>query len=126
MKLKDYKELEVWQRGIEICDRVYDATEQFPKREVYGLSDQMRRAAVSIASNIAEGARRQYTKEFVQHLYVSLGSCAELETQMVIAERRGYVSEKVSNALGEELSVEQGKIMALIKSLKNRLQANGG
>jgi four helix bundle protein len=122
MKLKDYKELEVWQRGIEICDRVYDATEQVPKREV----DQMRRAAVSIASNIAEGARRQYTKEFVQHLYVSLGSCAELETQMVIAERRGYVSEKVSNALGEELSVEQGKIMALIKSLKNRLQANGG
>lgn len=80
MKVKDYKDLKVWQNGIEIVDKVYTATEHFPNSELYGLSSQMRKAAVSIPSNIAEGFVRQYTKEYTQFLFISLGSCAELET----------------------------------------------
>jgi four helix bundle protein len=82
VKIKDYKDLKVWQLGIEIVDKIYLVTESFPKDEQYGLISQMRRAAVSIPSNIAEGFVRNYTKEYKQFLYVSLGSCAELETHL--------------------------------------------
>jgi four helix bundle protein len=85
MKIKSYKELDVWKKGIEIVDMVYTMTGTFPKEERYGLTTQMQRAAVSIASNIAEGFARQHTKEYQQFCYIALGSCAELETQLIIA-----------------------------------------
>jgi len=93
MKVKDYKELEVWKKGIELVDCVYKITASFPNNERFGLVVQMQRSAVSIPSNIAEGFARQYTKEYIQFIYIALGSCAELETQSIIAHRRGYISE---------------------------------
>lgn len=78
MKVKDYKDLKVWQKGIDIVDKIYSITTKFPKEEVYGLVLQMRKAAVSIPSNIAEGFVRHHSKEYKQFLYISLGSCAEL------------------------------------------------
>ncbi len=76
MKVKDYKELKIWQKGIDIVDRIYEITEEFPYRELYGLAQQMRKASVSIPSNIAEGFMRNYTKEYSQFLHIALGSCA--------------------------------------------------
>lgn len=83
--VKSYKDLIVWQKGIELVKLVYRITAQFPKEELYGLVSQMRRAAVSIPSNISEGQQRRGTKEFTQFLRVAAGSVAELETQTIIA-----------------------------------------
>ncbi len=80
MKVKDYKDLKVWQKGIEIVDKIYSITDHFPKDELYGLANQMRRSAISIPSNIAEGFVRNHLKEYIQFLYIPLGFCAELET----------------------------------------------
>lgn len=85
MYLKSYKELIVWQKSIELVKKIYKLTASFPKDEIYGLASQMRRAAVSIPSNIAEGYARKNLKEYLQFLRISYGSSAELETQIVIA-----------------------------------------
>src|SRR3954467_3143495 len=87
-----YRELKVWQKGIDISLAVYRLTDQFPQRELYGLSSQMRRAAISISSNIAEGHARGQTKDLIRFLGISRGSVAELETQLIIAEQLGYVT----------------------------------
>jgi four helix bundle protein len=120
VKVKDYRELKVWQKGIEIVDRIYRVTERFPKSEVYGLSSQMRRAAVSIPSNIAEGFVRRGSREYRQFLHVSLGSCAELDTQMVIANRRKYIADDESRLLAEELNHETRMLVSLIGALEKR------
>lgn len=85
MYLKSYKELIVWQKSIQLVKEVYKLTNEFPKNETYGLSNQMRRAAISIPSNIAEGYSRKNTKKYLQFLRISYGSGAELETQTIIA-----------------------------------------
>jgi four helix bundle protein len=118
MKIKSYKELDVWKKGIEIVDVVYKMTGKFPKEERYGLTTQMQRAAVSIASNIAEGFARQHTKEYQQFCYIALGSCAELETQLIIAQRRNYVSSEAFSELEDYLDHESRMLMNLIKSLR--------
>lgn len=89
--MKDYKELEVWKKGILLVLEIYEAAKAFPKEEIYALTDQIKRAAVSIPSNIAEGASRNTKKEFIQFLYIALASASELETQMIIAEKLGYI-----------------------------------
>lgn len=114
--MKDYKELEVWQKGISVVLQVYELTKVFPKEERYALTDQIKRAVVSIPSNIAEGASRNTTKEFVQFLYIALGSASELETQMIIAEKLGYI--KSEQALYSEITVIRKMLNALITSLK--------
>lgn len=91
--MRDHKELDVWKESVELVTEIYTATRLFPKEEVYGLTNQVRRAAVSIPSNIAEGAARQTSKEFMQFLYIALGSVAELETQLIIAENLHYIEE---------------------------------
>jgi len=78
MPAKDYKDLTVWQKGIEIVDKIYLITDKFPRYEIYGLTSQMRSAAVSIPSNVAEGFARRHAKEYKHFLYVALGSCAEV------------------------------------------------
>src|SRR6202789_4282603 len=88
-----YRDLIAWQKAMSLVNAVYDATEAFPKREVYSLTDQIRRAAVSIPSNIAEGQAHYGNREFVHYLRHSRGSLAELETQILIAQRRNYVSD---------------------------------
>ena len=87
-----HKDLEVWKRGVQLVTHIYALTQKFPKEEIYGITSQIRRAAVSIPSNIAEGAARQSIKEFIQFLYIALGSCMELETQLIISERLKYLS----------------------------------
>ncbi|MFA5423457.1 MAG: four helix bundle protein [Phycisphaerae bacterium] len=118
MKVRDYKDLNVWQKGIEIVDKIYELTDSFPKSELYGLAGQMRRAAVSIASNIAEGFARKSNKEYKQFLYISLGSCAELDTQLVIAGRRNYIADKDARELAEEINHESRMLSSLINKLK--------
>ncbi|MDO8564600.1 MAG: four helix bundle protein [bacterium] len=87
MEIHSYKELIVWQKGIEGVIELYALAEQFPKSELYGLASQMKRAIVSIPSNIAEGRRRGGKKEFCQFLLIAYGSGAELETQLEIVRR---------------------------------------
>lgn len=120
MKVRDYKDLNVWQKGIEIVDKIYELTDSFPKSELYGLAGQMRRAAVSIASNIAEGFARKSNKEYKQFLYISLGSCAELDTQLIIANRRNYIADKDAQDLAENINHESRMISSLINKLNER------
>ncbi|MBN2183352.1 MAG: four helix bundle protein [Sedimentisphaerales bacterium] len=117
MKIKDYKDLKVWQKGIEIVDKVYTLTAKFPKEELYGLTLQMRKASVSIPSNISEGFAREHTKEYRQYLRISLGSCAELDTQSIIANRRKYITKQELDDLSENLNHESRMLVNLIKTL---------
>jgi four helix bundle protein len=91
-KTKTHKDLEIWQKGIDFVTSVYKITKNFPKEERYGLIAQMRRAAISYPSNIAEGAAKNSTSEYIRYIYISLGSLSELETQFTIANNLGYVN----------------------------------
>jgi four helix bundle protein len=117
-EIKTHKDLEVWSIGIELVEAIYKSTKAFPKEELYGLATQMRRAAISVPSNIAEGAARNSRKEFVQFLYISLGSLAELETQVIIAQRLGFISQ--SNNIMQSIVTFRRKLLNLIKYLKNK------
>jgi four helix bundle protein len=90
---RNHRELRVWQASIELVDDIYEATADFPKEELYGLSSQMRRAAISVPSNIAEGCARGGTKELIRFLSIASGSLSELDTQVEIAVRRQFVRE---------------------------------
>ena len=113
---KTHKDLDVWKQAMGLARDVYALTGGFPKEEVYGLTSQMRRAAVSVPSNIAEGAARGSAKEFLKFLYVALGSLAELETQWVLATDFNYAAEGPSQGL-ETL---RKMILGLIRHLKSR------
>lgn len=89
--MKSYRDLDVWQKAMDLVVVCYRITKNFPEREIYGLAGQLRRAAVSIPANIAEGRERQHKKEFLQHLSIAYGSLAELETHIQIAERLNYI-----------------------------------
>jgi len=117
MKVKDYKDLKVWQKGIDIADKIYSITDSFPKAELYGLLGQMRKVSVSILSNIAEGFVRQHSKEYKQFLYISLGSCAELDTQLIIAIRKNYVTKKKLEELAEDMNHDSRMLVNLINKL---------
>jgi len=116
-QIKTYRDLEIWRLGIEIVKEVYRLTKEFPRHEIYGLVSQMRRSAVSIPSNVAEGFRRQHNREYRQFLCVSLGSCAELETQATIARELSYISENEEGQLLEKLDHECRMISNLMKKL---------
>lgn len=122
MKVKSYKELNIWEKGVEIVDHVYEITEKFPKKELYTLTSQMQRSAIGIPSNIAEGFARGHTAEYGQFLRMALGSCAELETQLVIAHRRNYTTQREILSLQEDLDHESRMIMNLIKSLSKNVK----
>jgi four helix bundle protein len=102
---------------MELASQVYSLTSQFPKEEMYGLTAQMRRSAVSIPSNIAEGAARHSRKEFVQFLHVASGSVTELETQLLLASRIGYLSTDTILTHTEEV---RKKLLGLLRSLKQK------
>ncbi len=116
-KIRTFRDLKVWQKGIELVKEVYRITEGFPKEEQYCLSTQMRRASISIPSNIAEGFRRKYSKEHKQFLKIALGSCAELETQMVIAKELNYIDTNKEEILLELLDHICGMIVNLDKKI---------
>ncbi|MFA5358607.1 MAG: four helix bundle protein [Patescibacteria group bacterium] len=118
---KSCKDLIVWQKAIRLTVEVYKLTESFPKNELFGLTSQMRRAAVSIVSNIAEGYERRSQREFLRFLLISFGSAAELETQMIIAKSLKYSNQKAF-VESEQLLSETSKItFAFIKKIKLRL-----
>jgi len=116
-KITNFRDLDVWQKGIEIVKDVYTTVEGFPRQEVFGLTSQMRRSAVSIPSNIAEGFNRFHNKEYKQFLYVALGSCAELETQIEIAAELKYLAAEAKGALLEKLDHETRMLRNLVKKL---------
>ena len=92
--IKSYKDLQVWQKGMELAEEIYRLAKLLPNEELYVMSDQMRRAAVSIPSNIAEGYQRSSDKDFQRYLYIAKGSNAELETQLMLSIRLNYISEE--------------------------------
>ncbi len=117
MALRHYRELIAWQRAMDLAAAVYEATRAFPKDEVYGLSNQLRRAAVSIPSNIAEGQGRGVGKEFAHHLRIANGSRQEVETQVLLAERLAFIDARAAQAL-LAASGEVGRLLAgLMKSI---------
>jgi len=121
-----YKDLVAWRKAMELVNAIYDATDTFPKRETYSLADQLRRAAVSIPSNIAEGQAHYSHREFLHYLRHARGSLAELETQVLIAQCRNYLAApQVSDLLrrADELS----RILSgLINSLTEKARGTGG
>lgn len=120
MTVRNYKELIVWQKSMLLVEQVYLLTKSFPKDEIYGLTNQARRAAVSIPSNIAEGQARKGTAEFIHFLSISMGSRAELETQMMIAQRLDYISESELEkllSLSEEIKKMTHSLVSKLKQL---------
>ncbi len=115
-EIRNHKDLEVWKKSMDLVSNIYKITESFPNKELYGLTNQIRRAAVSIPSNIAEGAARNSKKEFIQFLYIALGSLSELETQIIIANRLKYLNNL--DTLLEDLKFSQKLINGLIYYLK--------
>lgn len=119
-KPKHYKDLLIWQKAVELAKAVYKLTEEFPDTERFGLVAQMRRAAVSVASNIAEGQARYGTREFLQFLSHSSGSLAELETQLIISQGLGFGSKDkavvVSDGIGELQRMMAGMRRSLLAS----------
>lgn len=95
--MKTHKDLDVWIISVELVTEIYQLTSDFPKEEIFGLTNQIRRASISIPSNIAEGAARNYNKEFIQFLYIALGSQQELDTQLIIAKNLRFISENQYN-----------------------------
>ena len=112
-KVSTHKDLEVWRKAMDFVTELYKQTANFPKVELYGLSSQMRRAAVSIPSNIAEGAARKSNKEFIQFLYIALGSSAEVDTQLIIAKNLNFIDVTVF----EKMNVDQDEISRMLVGL---------
>jgi four helix bundle protein len=116
--MKTHKDLDVWKDSIDFVTKIYKMTSQFPKEEIYGITSQIRRSAVSIPSNIAEGAARKYTNEFRQFLYIALSSSAELNTQLIISNNLGYFDQENFNYCIFHLELISKRLQGLIKSLK--------
>lgn len=118
--MRDYKELLVWQKSVGLVSKIYKTTELFPKDELYGLVSQIRRAAVSIPVNISEGHTRFHTNEFIQFLYVALGSSSELETLLILSQDLDYISKANLDSLMSEITETRKMLNSLITSLKNK------
>lgn len=117
--IRTHNDLDVWKLGIELVEKIYKETSVFPKEEIYSLTSQMRRAAVSIPSNIAEGAARNSEKEFIQFLYISLGSLSELETLVIIANQIGYLD---SLDILNSIEILRKKLLNFIKYTKTKIE----
>ena len=119
MKVKSYKELIVWQKSMELATLIFKVTKTFPKSELYGLVNQMRRAAFSIPSNIAEGFCRGSKAEFRQFLQIAFGSGAELETQLTIARNTSLLDEKTYNSLIAKLEEIMRMLNKMISNIRH-------
>jgi four helix bundle protein len=121
--VKSHKDLDVWRLAIDLAQDVYEVSKVFPRDEQFGMTSQMRRAAVSIAGNIAEGAARNGQREFTQFLYIALGSASEMETQSEIARRVGLVAEGDFARLDALLARVAQMLRGLIRSVKSDLDS---
>ena len=117
----EHKKLDVWNESIKLVTEIYKLTRRYPREEVYGITSQIRRASVSIPSNIAEGAARYSDKEFIQFLYMALGSLSEVETQIVISLELGYLSE--GKDVFDRITKIKQMLLGLIKYLKGKRKA---
>lgn len=122
--VKSFRDLIVWQKSMDLVAECYRLTDAFPAREIYGLSSQLRRAAVSIPANISEGYGRQHRREYVQFLSVAAGSLAELETHLLLAERLKFASRQDLGPAMSQLDEVSRMLHALIRSLKPAADSN--
>lgn len=119
VKVKSYRDLKVWQKSMDFVEMIYVCTERFPKAETYGIISQIRRAAVSLPSNIAEGSVRKSTKEFIRFVNMAYGSVAELETQVMISRRLNFLAAEEADKAADTLK----EIGLMLASLRNSLKA---
>ena len=121
MTLKSYRDLEVWQKSMDLVVLCYKMAKGFPQNEIYGLTSQLQRAAISIPANIAEGRHRQHSKEFLRHLSIAYGSLAELETHIQIAERLNYMNHNETSQVLNR-TAEIGRMLnGLRKSIEKKI-----
>jgi four helix bundle protein len=113
--VKTHKDLDVWKKALDCAESIYTLTAQFPKEEQFGLVSQLRRSAVSVPSNIAEGAARSTRKEFIQFLHVALGSLSEAETQLILAQRLNY---QIQDTIFAEIETIRKMLLGLIRFLR--------
>ena len=116
-KIENFKQLKIWTESMNFVEEIYKLTSTFPKEELYGLSSQLRRAAISIPSNISEGFMRYSNKEFKKFLFIAISSCAELETQLILSNRLGYLHKNKMPWLSEKLDHLNRMMMSLIKKI---------
>lgn len=119
-EVKTHKDLDVWKNAIDFAEKIYLLTGTFPKEEQFGLTAQLRRSVVSIPSNIAEGAARNSDKEFLQFLYISLGSLSEAETQLLLAKRLRFIDD---DSLLSDIEIIRKMLLGLMKYLRVRKNA---
>lgn len=118
--MRTHKDLDAWKLSVGLVVLIYQLTNTFPKEEVFGLTNQIRRAAVSIPSNIAEGAARNSNKELIQFLHISLGSQQELDTQLLISKKLEYLTEDQYNEINIKIETVGKLLNGLIKYLKTK------
>ena len=119
--MNSYRELKVWQLGMELARQVYGLTREFPKHETYGLVSQVRRAAVSIPANIAEGHAKDWTKDYLRHLSIARGSLAEVETHLLLADSLGYCEDQHTARLLGKCAEQRKMLSGLQRSLRKKL-----
>lgn len=120
--VRKFEDLRVWQEAMDFVDGVFDVTSSFPKSEIYGLTNQLRRAVISIPSNIAEGCGKRTDKDFVRYLYNALGSCKEVKCQLMIALRRDFLNREK----GLKLIDDADKLSAMLMKFINRIESKDG
>jgi four helix bundle protein len=125
MSISQFRELKAWQLGMDLTEHVYLLTNSFPKQEIYGLTSQIRRSAVSIPSNLAEGHGRVSTKEFLQFIAIACGSICELETQILLAHRLKYIETEDLDKIFPLLIETTKTIRGLQKALRKRVEGGG-
>jgi len=121
-KIETYRDIGIWQKSVDLADKLYDITNTFPDNEKHGLVSQIQKAIISIATNTAEGWGRHSTREFIRYLYIAHGSTVELETLLIISKKRALVSEEKCNKLLKETTSISKMINGMIKSLKRRIE----
>ena len=119
--MHNFRKLDIWSDSVALADTIYTVTEDFPRQEIYGLASQMQRAAVSIPSNIAEGSGKCSDKDFARFLGISLGSLFELETQVEIAHRRGYIGTPIYYTLNTTITSLQKRVFMFRQSIEDRI-----
>ena len=118
--IQSYRDLKVWQEGMNLVETCYRVTKTFPKEETYGMTSQIRRAAVSIPANIAEGYGRKSRGEYIQFLYIAQGSLKELETHLLLAIRVELASEQIINTVLNQCELVGKILLSLIRALENK------
>jgi four helix bundle protein len=121
--VSSYRDLKVWQLGVKLSLEVYEATRAFPSEERFGLTSQLRRCAVSVPSNIAEGNARESTKDYLRHLSIASGSLAELETQLIIASQLGFMSPLAVEKLQSMCDEESRMLRSLQQALRRKVDS---